>query len=148
MSRRDKLFGIFADTSRELAAANFMKQPQSSDAGRVLAGPVRTMGLALDRIDQETRELQAALPSGDTVVELDTDLIDVSFVRDRIDEAVTEADDLVQFIAENGQEVPILVRQHPDVKGRCQAAFGHRRLLAVRILNRNVKAVIRPLADA
>ncbi|TIR62570.1 MAG: plasmid partitioning protein RepB, partial [Mesorhizobium sp.] len=65
MSRRDMLNGIFADTTRELAAANFSKE---TDAGRVLAGPVKTMGLALDRMDQEARELQEALKSGERVI--------------------------------------------------------------------------------
>ena len=147
MSRRDKLTGIFADTSRELAAANFLETPKDEEHGRVLAGPVRTMGLALDRMDQESRELQEALQSGEVVLELDPTLIDVSFVRDRIDDAVSGTDDLVQSIAENGQEVPILVRQHPEVNGRYQVAYGHRRLRAVRILNRKVRAVVRPLTD-
>ncbi|MCX8280115.1 plasmid partitioning protein RepB [Phyllobacterium sp. 0TCS1.6C] len=148
MSRRDKLTGIFADTSRELAAANSLDAEEANDRSRVLAGPVRTMGLALDRLDQEARDLQAALQSGDTVVELDPELIEISFVRDRLDEAVTEDDPLVQSIAENGQEVPILVRQHPELNGRYQVAYGHRRLIAVRLLGRKVRAVVRPLTDA
>lgn len=144
MSRRDKLAGIFTDTTRELAAANFAEK---ADGGRVLAGPVRTMGLALDRMDQEARELQEALNAGEKVVELNPDLVDASFVRDRLDGEVMEKDDFVKSIEANGQEVPILVRQHPDIKGRYQVAYGHRRLRAVRLLNRNVRAVIRPLTD-
>lgn len=144
MSRRDKLTGIFADTSRELAAANF---PQRGEGGRVLAGPVRTMGLALDRMDQETKELQEALKSGEKVVEIDPELIDGSFVRDRLDDEITPTDDFVRSIEENGQEVPILVRQHPDVEGRYQVAYGHRRLRAVQLLKRKVRAVVKPLSD-
>ncbi|RUW60107.1 ParB N-terminal domain-containing protein, partial [Mesorhizobium sp. M4B.F.Ca.ET.049.02.1.2] len=128
MSRRDVLNGIFADTTRELAAANFSKE---TNGGRVLAGPVRTMGLALDRMDQEARELREALKSGERVVELDPELIDGSFVRDRLDGEVSATDDIVRSIEENGQEVPILVRQHPDLEGRYQVAYGHRRLRAV-----------------
>ncbi|KQU81795.1 plasmid partitioning protein RepB [Mesorhizobium sp. Root102] len=144
MSRRDVLNGIFADTTRELAAANFSKE---TDGGRVLAGPVRTMGLALDRMDQEARELREALKSGERVVELDPELIDGSFVRDRLDGEVSATDDIVRSIEENGQEVPILVRQHPDLEGRYQVAYGHRRLRAVRLLRRKVRAVVRPLSD-
>ncbi|MER9255408.1 plasmid partitioning protein RepB [Mesorhizobium sp. M0598] len=144
MSRRDVLSGIFADTTRELAAANLSK---AADGGRVLAGPVRTMGLALDRMDQEARELQEALKSGERVVELDPELIDGSFVRDRLDGEVTATDDIVRSIEENGQEVPILVRQHPDLEGRYQVAYGHRRLRAIRLLKRKVRAVVRPLSD-
>ncbi|TWG90053.1 ParB family chromosome partitioning protein [Mesorhizobium sp. J18] len=143
MSRRDKLTGIFADTSRELAAANFSEEGTS---GRVLAGPVRTMGLALDRMDEEAQALQEALASGEKVVELDPLLIDGSFIRDRLDGEVTE-DDLVKSIEANGQEVPILVRPHPEVQGRYQVAYGHRRLRAAHLLKRKVKAVIRSMTD-
>ena len=101
MSRRDKLTGIFGDTSRELAAANFSGEGTS---GRILAGPVRTMGLALDRMDQEARELQEALLAGEQVVELDPALVDGSFVRDRLDGEVTEDDDLVKSIERTGRK--------------------------------------------
>ncbi len=144
MSRRDKLAGIFTDTSRELAAAN-LSDP--SEGGRVLAGPVRTMGLALDRMDQEARELQETLKAGERVVDLDPELVDGSFVRDRLDDVITATDDLVSSIEANGQEVPILVRQHPDLEGRYQVAYGHRRLRAVRLLKRKVRAVVRSLTD-
>jgi ParB family chromosome partitioning protein len=143
MSRRDKLSGIFADTSRELAAANF----QEGEGGRVLAGPVRTMGLALDRMDQETKALQEALASGEKVVELDPALVDGSFIRDRFDVESSEDDELIHSIENNGQEVPILVRQHPDLEGRYQVAYGHRRLKAVRYLKKKVRAVVRPMTD-
>lgn len=143
MSRRDKLSGIFAATSRELAAANF----QEGEEGRVLAGPVRTMGLALDRMDQETKALQEALASGEKIVELDPALIDGSFIRDRFEVGANEDDELVQSIENNGQEVPILVRQHPDLEGRYQVAYGHRRLRAVRYLKRKVRAVVRPMTN-
>ena len=144
MSRRDKLTGIFADTTRELAAANFSESPGET---RVLAGPVRTMGLALDRLDQEARELKEALKSGEKIVELDPEQIDSSFIRDRFDGEMLPTDDLVKSIEENGQEVPILVRQHPEREGRYQVAYGHRRLRALRILKRKVRAVIRPMTD-
>lgn len=144
MSRKDKLSGIFADTGRELAAANFAEQ---GTTGRILAGPVRTMGLALDRMDQETRELQEALIAGEKVVELDPDAVDGSFIRDRLDGDAAEDSELVKSIEDNGQEVPILVRQHPDRDGRYQVAYGHRRLRAVRLLRRKVRAIVRPLTD-
>jgi ParB family chromosome partitioning protein len=57
-------------------------------------------------------------------------------------------DELVQSIEENGQEVPILVRQHPVAEGRYQIAYGHRRLQAVKLLGRKVLAIIRKLDDA
>jgi ParB family transcriptional regulator, chromosome partitioning protein len=143
MSRKDRLKGIFDDTAEELAAANFREETP-----RGPAGPIRTMALTLGKMEEETKALQEAILAGEHVVDLDPDLIDVSFVRDRLSDGVVSLDDdLVRSIAENGQEVPILVREHPASKGRYQVAYGHRRLRAVRLLGRPVRAIIRPLQD-
>ncbi len=143
MSRRDRLKGLFDDTAQELAAANY---EESSSRGS--AGPVRTMALTLGRMEEESRAMQEALLSGERIVELDPDLIDSSFVRDRLaDQPLDMEDELVQSIAENGQEVPVLVRRHPDDEARYQIAYGHRRLQAVRLLGRKVQAIVRQLDD-
>ncbi|MCB5205474.1 plasmid partitioning protein RepB [Neorhizobium sp. T786] len=149
MSRRDKLAGIFSDTAAEtaqkLAAAN--SEPKPKENQRVLAGPVRSMSLSLDRMDQEAKALNEALQNGERIVDLDPELIDISFVRDRLDGNLTLQDDLVLSIEDSGQEVPILVRKNPAAEGRFQVAYGHRRLAACRLLKRKVRAVIRPLSD-
>ncbi|MGO8504186.1 plasmid partitioning protein RepB [Rhizobium leguminosarum] len=143
MSRRDRLKGLFDDTAQELAAANY-EEPSS----RGSAGPVRTMALTLGRMEEESRAMQEALLSGERVVELDPDLIDSSFVRDRLaDQPLDREDELVQSIAENGQEVPILVRRHPKDEDRYQIAYGHRRLQAVKLLGLKVQAIVRKLDD-
>jgi ParB family chromosome partitioning protein len=142
MSRRDRLKGLFNDTAQELAAANF------DVSARGPAGPVRSMALTLGRMEEETRAMQEALLSGERIVELDPDLVDVSFIRDRLGDVTLDMDDeLVQSIAENGQEVPILVRNHPISEGRYQIAYGHRRLQAVKLLGRRVFAIVRKLDD-
>ncbi|MBY3346832.1 plasmid partitioning protein RepB [Rhizobium laguerreae] len=143
MSRRDRLKGLFDDTAQELAAANY-EEPSS----RGSAGPVRTMALTLGRMEEESRAMQEALLSGERVVELDPYLIDSSFVRDRLaDQPLDREDELVQSIAENGQEVPILVRRHPKDEDRYQIAYGHRRLQAVKLLGLKVQAIVRKLDD-
>ncbi|MGO7422958.1 plasmid partitioning protein RepB, partial [Rhizobium ruizarguesonis] len=143
MSRRDRLKGLFDDTAQELAAANY-EEPSS----RGSAGPVRTMALTLGRMEEESRAMQEALLSGERIVELDPDLIDSSFVRDRlVDQPLDIEDELVQSIAENGQEVPILVRRHPNDEDRYQIAYGHRRLQAVKLLGLKVQAIVRKLDD-
>lgn len=134
------------DETEKLAMANSSEPAKTEE--RVLAGPVRTMGLALDRMENETKALHDALASGEKVVELDPALIEISFIRDRLDFELTLDDDFVRSIEENGQEVPILVRQHPDKTDRFQVAYGHRRLAAIKLLNRKVRAVVRPLTDA
>lgn len=144
MSRRDRLKGLFDDTAQELAAANLEEETPL----RGPAGPVRSMALTLGRMEEESRAMQEALLSGERVVELDPDLIDMSFVRDRLAELPHDlADELVQSIEENGQEVPILVRRHPQDDTRYQVVYGQRRLQALRLLGRKVQAIIRPLDD-
>ncbi|RUM03788.1 plasmid partitioning protein RepB [Rhizobium chutanense] len=142
MSRRDRLKGLFDDTAQELAAANY-----EETSLRGSAGPVRTMALTLGRMEEESRAMQEALLSGERIVELDPDLIDSSFVRDRLADQLEIEDELVQSIAENGQEVPILVRRHPDDEQRYQIAYGHRRLQAIKLLGRKVQAIVRQLDD-
>jgi ParB family chromosome partitioning protein len=144
MSRRDRLKGLFDDTAQELAAAN----PQDPSPVRGPAGPVRSMALTLGRMEEESRAMQQALLSGERIVELDPTLIDVSFIRDRLGERPLDLDDdLVRSIAENGQEVPILVRPNPGDEARYQIVYGHRRLQAIRLLGGRVQAVVRMLDD-
>lgn len=154
MTRKNMLADLIAATAYEvtqgesvqkLAMANDQK---AGSEERVLSGPVRTMGLALERMENEAKALQHALASGDKVIELDPNLIDTSFVRDRLDFELTLDDDLVRSIEKNGQEVPILVRQHPLKADRFQVAYGHRRLAAIKLLNRKIKAVVRNMSDA
>lgn len=148
------------DTLRELmnpAGPSEEETPPSpsSAPGRraepVRPGALRTMGLSLKQMSAEAddaRTLRAQLESGQQVVELDPGLVDPSFVADRIPvERDPGFDGFVQSIADAGQQVPILVRPHPDAAGRYQAAYGHRRLRAAAALRRNVRAIVRTLSD-
>jgi ParB family transcriptional regulator, chromosome partitioning protein len=145
MTRRNVLKSLLEE---QLAPANSMAQSESQARDRVLAGPVRTMSLTLDRIEEESRALQEALATGASVVELDPNSIDASLIQDRLPDADdTSFVTLKESLREHGQEVPILVRPHPQREGRYQAAYGHRRLLATRELGLKVKAVVRVLDD-
>lgn len=93
---------------------------------------------------ERAEEIERQLAKGLAVVELDADEIDPSFVQDRMD---GDIDGLISSIEEQGQQVPILVRPHPDQNGRYQVAFGHRRLRAVKQLGFRAKAVVRELTD-
>lgn len=114
-------------------------------------GAVRAMGLGLDRLTQDAaraKDLQQVLEHGDHVLQLDPALIDPSFVRDRIPaELDPEFDALKASIAASGQQVPVLVRPHPERQGRYQAAYGHRRIRAARDLQVPVRAVVKALSD-
>jgi ParB family transcriptional regulator, chromosome partitioning protein len=114
------------------------------------SGSLKAMGLSLKNLAEDAddaRTLRAQLASGSQVVELDPNLIDPSFVRDRLDEAGGEEFEMFKAsLAENGQQVPILVRPR-DHGTRYQAAYGHRRLAALRAIGRPVKAIVRDLTD-
>ncbi|WP_026621609.1 ParB family transcriptional regulator, chromosome partitioning protein (plasmid) [Ensifer sp. WSM1721] len=96
-----------------------------------------------DRLGR-AEEIERRLAEGQAVVELDASSIEPSFVQDRMQ---GDIDGLLASIREQGQQVPILVRPHPDQPGRYQVAFGHRRLRAVADLGLPVKAVVRELTD-
>ena len=147
MSRRSAISDMIA---KQLAAANSAPAEPSHEpaALRIGAGPVRTMGLTLERIQNEERALRDALAAGAAVVEIGPELVAPSFARDRFDTGDHDGGALRRSILESGQETPILVRPHPNDAGRFQVAFGHRRLEACRALGRKVRAVVRPLSDA
>jgi ParB family chromosome partitioning protein len=89
-------------------------------------------------------EIERRLGEGQAVIDLNTGLIDPSFVPDRMP---GDIDGLLASIREQGQQVPILVRPHPEATGRYQVAFGHRRLRALKELQRPAKAIVRELTD-
>ncbi|MCY1667394.1 plasmid partitioning protein RepB [Rhizobium sp. SL86] len=93
------------------------------------------------------REMEQRLASGDTVVDLDTELIDSSFIQDRVEMDEDKLRELVEAIKIRGQDSPILVRPHPSKHGHFQTVFGHRRLRAARELGIPVKAVVKTLED-
>lgn len=125
----------------------------SADVPRAASGAIKAMGLSLGSITREAEEarvLREALHQGERVVELDPDLIDASFVGDRLTDGETDDPEflaLADSIRDSGQQSPILVRPHPEKQGRYQTAYGHRRLNAVRSLGIRIKAIVRPLTD-
>jgi len=113
-------------------------------------GPVGAISQSLENINsraQRAEEIERKLSQGQAVVELDPSVIDQSIVVDRLGESDERRAALVDQIREHGQQVPILVRPHPENGGRYQVAYGHRRLAAVRQLGRRVRAVVRDLTD-
>lgn len=124
-----------------------------ADVPRAASGAIKAMGLSLGSITREAEEARAlreALHQGERVVELDPELIDASFVGDRLTDGETDDPEflaLADSIRDSGQQSPILVRPHPQKPGRYQTAYGHRRLNAVRSLGIKVKAIVRPLTD-
>lgn len=114
---------------------------------RVGAGAVGAAELNLLK-DENTR-LKAAL-EGAEIADLNLSDIDPSPYPDRLD-GTEESEGYAQLkasLAARGQEVPILVRPHPNAKGRYQTVFGHRRVRGlVELGHAKVRAAIRALSD-
>jgi len=105
---------------------------------------------SLEKINERSAradEIERQLSSGQTIIELDPDLIDSSFVSDRLGFDNEDQTKLVEQIRESGQLVPILVRPHPENPDRFQIAYGHRRVAAIKTLGIKVRAVVKQLTN-
>ncbi|MFD2051892.1 plasmid partitioning protein RepB [Mesorhizobium calcicola] len=137
-----------------MARKNIFDNLMRTDAAVEIEGDEPTSGLrkfgAAKSISSSIDELarQASkLVEGETVVEIDPDLIEGSFVSDRMSSDDESYQELLFAIKERGQDTPVLVRPHPDAGGRYQIVFGHRRVKVAKELGRPVRAVVKALAD-
>lgn len=82
-----------------------------------------------------------------TVQEISPDAILDSSHQDRLLIDDDDVKGLRDSIAAHGQQVPILVRPHPELSGQYEIIYGRRRLMAIRSLGLPAKALIRSLDD-
>jgi len=141
VGRKNLLDGLIGG---ELTAVNSSQGASRGNPALPASAPhLSTMSRgAVGAVGRSIEQLRAQ-----SIVDLDTSLIDPSFVADRLDISEEHYRLLVSSIREHGQQVPILVRPHPQKEGRYQIAFGRRRLLAVIELGRKIRAIIKPLSD-
>lgn len=112
------------------------------------SGSIKTLESTLTRAEREAEELRSLLESGAKIVELKASLVRPSPYADRMkDDDVEAFQTLKTSIAEDGQQVPILVRPHPSELDQYEVAYGHRRLRAVAELGLPVRAIIKSLTD-
>lgn len=146
MKRKDTLDALFLKKNTATAAP----QPEP-ERERIKSGAISAMGASLQQLTDGARRashLQQQIDSGGAVVELDPTVVDSGMVKDRIFIDVDPSfNELVDSIAGNGQQVPILVRPIEDQAGRYQVAYGHRRLKAAQHLGIKVKAIVKPMTD-
>lgn len=133
--------------------------PEATTQKRVASGAIRSIADTFSTIEAENIQLRQQLAAADTILTLDPAKIHPSFVQDRLNTSSQAAliagepakdpafDSLVASIQADGQQVPILVRPHPERDGFYQIAYGHRRWRAAQQLNIPVQAIIRPLDD-
>lgn len=112
--------------------------------------PVGAIGQSLGEFSERSRRadlIEKKLAEGQIVIELDPTIVDPSFTPDRMPANDEAHEHFVDAIREQGQQVPILVRPHPEAPGRYQVAFGHRRLRAASTIGIPIKAIVRDLSD-
>ena len=112
--------------------------------------PVGALGQSLGEMSERSRraeEIEKKLTAGQTIVELDPGSVEPSFVPDRMPADDETFRGFLEAIRKEGQQVPILVRPHPENREKYQVAFGHRRLRAAHDLGIPVKAIVRSLTD-
>jgi len=97
---------------------------------------------AIGAVSRSIQQLKSS-----SVTEIEPDLIDEPFISDRLEESDESFAEFASQIKEHGQQVPILVRPHPEKEGRYQVAYGRRRLRAVKQAGKLVKAAVRTLTD-
>ncbi|NTS33075.1 plasmid partitioning protein RepB [Phyllobacterium sp. BT25] len=160
-NRRDQLKALFGTVETvPQPEAKPAEAPASQPPGnveplkpRTASGAVKAMGLSLGGISREledARRIRDSFEGSERIVELDPALVESSFIEDRLssDSPLDESfEELVESIRSNGQQVPILVRPHPNKQGVYQTAYGHRRLRAAARIAKPVQAIIRDLTD-
>ena len=162
LNRKDQLKALFGMEQPAAPAPSSEQRPVAAtpvpmaapEKPRTASGAVKAMGLSLGGLSREledARRLKESLEAGERIVEIDPALVEASFVGARLSFEEThdpELEGLVESIKTSGQQVPVLVRPHPEKPGRFQAAYGHRRLRAVLRLGKPVRSIVRNLSDA
>lgn len=135
MARKDLLKSVL-DPSADTAA----KGGRSTYAMR---GASKSMKVSIDSLAEDARRLT----DGETIVDIAPDLIDVSFVSDRLGQDDEAFQELKASIESGRQDTPVLLRPHPRQQGRFMIVFGHRRVRVARELGRMVRAVVKSIDD-
>ncbi|MGL3609073.1 plasmid partitioning protein RepB [Rhizobium sp. G187] len=127
--------------SLDLASISSEKAP--AKPGYAMTGAAKTVVRSIEDLAENTKKLM----EGEVIVELDPQLVDGSFVPDRLSHDDEEFEELKQAIKETGQSTPILVRPSSTDDQRYMVVFGHRRLKVAQELGVPVKAVVKKLDD-
>jgi ParB family chromosome partitioning protein len=135
MARKNLLSGLMETNEEGQGASNAPAYP--------MRGASKSM---IRSVSELARQADAYL-EGEQVVDLDPEMIDGSFVADRLSEDQEHHQELLEAIRENGQNSPILVRPHPEREGRYMIVFGHRRVRVAKELGRKVRAVVKAIDD-
>lgn len=126
-----------------LDIASVSSDKPASKPGYGMTGAAKNVVRSIEEMAENTKRLM----EGETIIELDPEALEVSFVPDRLSRDDDEYQELKQAIDAQGQSTPILVRPHPDDRDRYMVVFGHRRARVAQELGIRVKAVVKDLDD-
>jgi len=153
MARKNVLSGLISEHETKFTAVNSGQPattPERAATGYKGVGALGAVTRSIDALAAKAdaaKAIEAKLTAGEVVIELDPDMIEDSFISDRLVQLDAKFDELVEAIRLRGQDSPILVRPHPTRLGKYQIAFGHRRARAAKALGRPVRAVVKRLDD-
>lgn len=119
------------------------KSDNSARSNYALKGASGKMKASLDSLADDAKKML----EGETIVEIEPEKIDVSFVNDRLAGDEEEYQSLKSAIERVGQDTPVLLRPHPKKADGYMIVFGHRRVRVARELGRPVRAVIKSMDD-
>jgi ParB family chromosome partitioning protein len=135
MARKNLLKDLLAPLPEAPETGAAAERPALSDRPRSGRGAIGAVGRGI-------ADLRAR-----AVLDLDPFQIDAAGVTDRLEHDEADHARLMASLREYGQQVPVLVRPHPETPGRYQIVYGRRRVLALRDLGQPVKALVRDLDD-
>ncbi|MEM9148819.1 MAG: plasmid partitioning protein RepB [Pseudomonadota bacterium] len=146
MGRKNLLEGLMAPAAAVESATNSAGDGVVTDLrdgrSRRRGGATGAVTGAVGAVGQSIAALRAR-----AVVELDPHAIEADGPQDRLEHDPVEEAALAASIRAHGQQVPVLVRPHPEREDRWRIVYGRRRVLAARDLGITVKALVRDLDD-
>ncbi|WP_424984250.1 plasmid partitioning protein RepB [Maritalea sp. S77] len=151
MSKRKSIVSSFGDLTGDSAKPKSTEptpEEKQKTPGRVAAGIIGTTQRTLSQLREERDQLLADAQSADKIIKLDADRIDPSPFQDRLPDGDAAAfAQFKQSLSDEGQQVPITVRPHPEHADRHQIVYGHRRWRALKELGLPVKAILVDYSD-
>ena len=129
MARKNLLSGLMGDPAVQPDAAALPVRPRYAKG-------------AIGAVSQSLADLKSR-----AIADIHPSAIDAGGLADRLDDDAAEHAALMDSLRDHGQQVPVLLRPHPNEEGRYQVVFGRRRVRALRDLGLPVKAMIRDLDD-
>lgn len=144
--RAKRLAGMFGQVDPEALAQQ--AAAEKSNDKLMTTAPTKALQASFANIEKDNIKLREELEKS-KAQELDPDLILPSLIQDRMEwsEDDPQFQSLLSSIDTTGQNLPILVRPHPEIEGSYQLAYGARRNRACKVLGRTVRAYVENLTD-